>query len=145
MTARRALDFIRKHGLVLQSAHVAGVPVLVDFIAGSGVRGSWWGHPKGREIFKVLREVHDSHDVVALRLIKGKLTLAHRRAWPALVALAEELGRARLAAITEAHTPSGRHETTSTPFPEWVPKQVLVEARKMDLEEARSICAPALT
>jgi hypothetical protein len=143
-TTREALAFIRKHGLVLQSAHVADVPVLVDFIAGSKIRGSWWGHPKGRQIFKVLSEVRDSSNIVALRLIKGKLTLAHRRAWPALVALADEIGRSRLAAITEKHTPSGRHETTSTPFPKWVPKDVLAAARKVDLDKARSICAPAL-
>ena len=145
MTAREALAFIEKHGLVMQSAHVAGVPVLVDFIAGSSIRGSWWGHPMGHQIFKVLNEVHDSGDVVALRLIKGKLTLAHRRAWPALVALADELGRSRLATVSESHTPSGRHESTSIPFPEWVPRDVLAAARKVDPEEARSLCARALT
>src|SRR3954470_2738310 len=128
MTGRRALGFIRKHGLVLQSAHVEHVPVLVDFIAGSSIRGSWWGHPKGREIFKVLNQVYDSGEVVALRLIAGKLTLAHRRAWPALVALADELGRSRLAAVSESHTPSGRHEATSIPYPDWVPAQVLLDA-----------------
>ena len=99
----------------------------------------------GRQIFKVLSEVYDSRDVVALRLIEGKLTLAHRRTWPALVALAGELGRARLASVHQSHTPSGKHETTSIPFPEWVPKDVLAEARKIDLDKARSICAPALT
>jgi hypothetical protein len=60
------------------------------------------------------------------------------------VALAEELGRARLAAVSESHTPSGKHETTSVPFPDWVPRDVLAEAREVDLEEARSLCAPAL-
>jgi hypothetical protein len=92
----------------------------------------------------VLSDVHDSTDVVALRLIEGKLTLVHRRAWPALVALAGELGRARLAVIRESHTPSGKHVTTSVPFPEWVPEDVLAEARKIALDEARSLCAPAL-
>jgi hypothetical protein len=144
MTARRAIAFVRKHGLVLQQAHVREVPVLVDYIAGSTIRGSWWGHPKGQQIFRVLNEVHDSGDVVALRLIEGKLTLAHRTAWPALVALAGELGRARLAAVRESHTPSGRHETTSIPFPEWVPRDVLAEARTIDMKKARAICAAAL-
>src|SRR4051812_237421 len=141
MTARKALAFIRKHGLVMQSAHVRRVPVLVDFIAGSTIRGSWWGHAMGRQIFKVLSEVHDSGDVVALRLIEGKLTLAHRSAWAALVALAGELGRARLAAVRETHTGSGKHETTSIPFPEWVPKDVLAEARTIDRDKPRAICA----
>jgi hypothetical protein len=145
ITARKALAFVRKHGLVLQSAHVRAVPVLVDYIAGSTIRGSWWGHSMGKQIFEVLNDVHDSGDVVALRLIEGKLTLAHRSAWPALVALAGELGRARLAAVRESHTPSGKHETTSIPFPEWVPRDVLAQARTIDIDKARSICAAALT
>ena len=145
MTAGEALSFVRKHGLVLQSAHVPGVPTLVDAIAGEPIRGSWWGHPNGRQIFRVLNEVHDSGDIVALRLIKGKLTLAHRRVWPALAALADEIGRSRLAAVTEEHTPSGKHETTTTPFPKWVPKEVLAEADRLDKTEARSICAPTFT
>ena len=144
MTAKQALEFVRKHGLVLQSAHVPGVPVLVDAIAGTRIRGSWWGHPKGQEIFRVLGEVHDSPDVVALRLIKGKVTLAHRGVWPALVALAGEIGRSRLAAIEEEHTASGRHRTTITPFPKWVPEDVQAAARRVDVDEARSILRDAL-
>ena len=137
-----ALGFVRKHGLVLQSAHVGEVPVLVDFIAGERVRGSWWGHRKGQEIFRVLKEVLDSGEVVALRLIGGKLTIAHRRVWPALVALADEIGRSRLAAISEEHTASGKHRTVRVPFPKWVPREVM--AQGVDAEEARRICAAAL-
>lgn len=144
MTARRALAFVRQHGLVLQSAHADGVPTLVDFIAGGRIRGSWWGHPLGRQIFQVLGEVWDSGDVVALRLIAGKVTLAHRTVWPALVALADEIGRPRLAAVREEHTPSGKHRTISTPFPEWVPKEVLAAAKKLDAGEARKLVAAAL-
>lgn len=144
MKAREAVASVRKHGLVLESAHVAGVPTLVDAIAGEPIRGNWWGHPKGRQIFRVLNQVRDSDEIVALRLVNGKLTLAHRRVWPALAALAADIGRSRLAAITEEHTPSGRHETTVTPFPKWVPKDVLAEADRVDLDEARAICGPAL-
>ncbi len=141
MTAREALAFIRRHGIVMQSAHVPGVATLVDAIAGEPIRGSWWGHPKGRQIFRVLGEVHDSGAIAALRLIEGKLTLAHRRVWPALAALSGEIGRSRLAAVAERHTPSGKHETTTTPFPDWVPKEVLAEAEAIDPDDARSICA----
>ena len=143
-TAREALAFVRKHGFVLQAAHVAGIPVLVDFIAGTAIRGSWWGHAKGREIFAVLNEVHDSGEVVAIRLIQGKLTLAHRRVWGALVAVADEIGRSRLGAVREVHTRSGRHKTITTPFPEWVPREVQAAAARMDRDEARAICAAAL-
>jgi hypothetical protein len=78
---------------------------------------------------------------VALRLLNRKLTLLHRRIWPAVAALSGEIGRSRLAAITEEHTPSGKHETTVTPFPKWVPKEVLAEAGRIDPDQARAICA----
>src|SRR5204863_5023380 len=103
MTSRQVIAFVRRHGLVLQSAHVGGMPVLADFIAGERIRGSWWGHPKGQRIFELLNDLYDSGEIVALRLIEGKLTLAHRRVWPALAALAGEIGRSRLAAVTEEH------------------------------------------
>jgi hypothetical protein len=144
MTGRDAVGFIEKHGLVLQSAHVAGVPTLVEFIAAEKIKGSWWGHPKGKEIFRVLGEVYDSKDVVALRLVRGKLTLAHRRVWPALVALAGEIGEGRLAAVKEQHTATGKHVSVAVPFPKWVPRDVLAAGRRMDLAEARRLCAPAL-
>lgn len=144
MTGRDAVSFIEKHGLVLQSAHVAGIPSLVDFIAAEKIKGSWWGHPKGHEIFRVLGEVLDSKDVVALRLVKGKLTLAHRRVWPALVALAGEIGEGRLAAVKEEHTAAGKHVSVAVPFPKWVPRDVLAAARRMDLAAARRLCAPAI-
>jgi hypothetical protein len=37
------------------------------------------------------------------------------------VRVADRFTPEALAAITEAHTPSGAHRTTTTPFPEWVP------------------------
>jgi len=144
MTLREVLGFVREHGLVMQSARVAGVPALSEFIAGERIRGSWWGHRKGQEIFELLNGVYDSGEVVALRLIDGKLTLAHRRVWPALVALAGEIGRARLAAVGEEHTASGKHRTVRVPFPKWVPKEVLAAAKSVALAEARTICAPAM-
>jgi hypothetical protein len=143
-TAPEALAFVREHGLVLQSAHAGDTPVLVDFIAGERIRGSWWGHPLGRDIFRVLGAVYASSDVVALRLIAGKVTLAHRRAWPALVALSDQLGHARLAAIDERHTESGRHAVTRVPFPDWVPAEVIAAARHVDLDAARALCRAAL-
>jgi hypothetical protein len=88
--------------------------------------------------------VYASSDVVALRLIAGKVTLAHRRAWPALVALSDELGRARLAAIEERHTASGRHAVRRVPFPDWVPADALAAARQVDLDAARELCRAAL-
>src|SRR5262249_46225255 len=60
-----ALAFVARHGVVLQSARHARIPSLAEFIAGEAIRGSWWGHKKGREIFRALAAVHASGDVVA--------------------------------------------------------------------------------
>jgi hypothetical protein len=71
----------------------------------------------------VLVAVYDAPDLVATRLVDGKITLVHRRLWGALATLAEagRIARARLARVTEKHTASGRHETHDTPFPRWLP------------------------
>ena len=116
MTAREALAFIRKHGVVLESAR-GPVPSLAQVIAGEPVRGSWWSHPKSREIFAVTRAVRDSDDVLVCRLIDGKITFVHRRLWPALVRVADRLPSVRLSQLREVHTRSGRHVTTEVTVP----------------------------
>ena len=82
------LDWLRGQGVVLQSAR-GPVPSLAERIVGEPIRGSWWGHPSGDEIYRVLNRVRASPDVVATRLINGKVTLIHRRLWPALVRVAD--------------------------------------------------------
>jgi hypothetical protein len=116
--------FVEKHGVVLQSAHHAKIPSLANAIAGEKIRGSWWGHAKGQAIFRALVALYDSPDVVATRLVDGKLTLVHRRLWPALATLAYEgrLAKTRLTMVTQEHTPSGRHEKKEEPFPLWLPR-----------------------
>jgi hypothetical protein len=116
------LTWLREQGVVLQSAR-GPVPSLAELVAGGPIRGSWWGHPSGHEIYRVLNEVRASPDVVATRLIEGKVTLIHRRLWPALVRVADRFPADRLAAIDEVHTPSGAHHTIAIPFPDWVPAE----------------------
>src|SRR4051794_34593035 len=103
--------------MVLQSAR-GPVPNLAEHVAGERIRGSWWGHRSGHEIFAVLNRVAASPDVVATRLVNGKVTLIHRRVWPALVRVADGLPRERLAAVRQHHTASGAHRTTEIPFPD---------------------------
>jgi len=128
MTSRRALAFVRRHGVVLESAR-GPVPSLAAVTAGAPVRGNWWSHPKSHEIFAVTRAVRDSNDVLVCRLIDGKITFVHRRLWPALVRAAGRLPSARLAQLREVHATSGRHVTKEVPFPDWVPPSVHVAAR----------------
>ena len=87
-SAMDELEWLRGQGVVLQSAR-GPVPSLAERIVGEPIRGSWWGHPSGPEIYRVLNRVRASPDVVATRLINGKVTLIHRRLWPALVRVAD--------------------------------------------------------
>ncbi len=61
------------------------VPSLVSIVAGAPVPGSWWGHPAGQLIYRVGEVLESDSDVLVARLWAGKLTLIHRRLWPALV------------------------------------------------------------
>jgi len=135
MTSRQALAFIRKHGVVLEAAQ-GPVPSLVEVIAGEPVRGSWWSHPKSREIFAVTRAIRDSDDVLVCRLIRGKVTFVHRRLWPALVRAAGRLSSDQLSQVREVHTSLGRHVTKEVPFPDWVPSSVRSAARSLSDEAA---------
>jgi hypothetical protein len=134
-TVDDALDFVRRHGAVLVSARGAA-PNLVAAIVGAPVEGSWWAHPQGRRIFALVTAVSESEDVLVCRLFDGKLTLVHRRLWPALVRLARHLSPQRLARVRQKHTTSGRHVNHETPFPEWVPTPVVAAAEGLTEQEA---------
>jgi hypothetical protein len=56
------LEWVREQGIVLQSAR-GPVPNLAEYVAGEPIRGSWWGHASGHEIFAVLSRVLNSPDV----------------------------------------------------------------------------------
>jgi hypothetical protein len=135
LDAAATLAFIEAHGAVL----VAGkglAPRLVEAIVGGPIRGSWWAHSKSHEIFAVLSQVERSGDLLMCRLIDGKVTLVHRRLWPALVRLEYRFPRPRLAQIHQQHTASGKHVNRLVPFPEWVPESVRSEAAHMSEEAA---------
>ncbi len=135
MTPARALTFVERHGIVLQSAK-GPVPNLVDAIAGESVKGSWWGHPKSQEIFGVLEAVLDSDQVLPCRLVDGKVTFVHRRLWPALVRLSSHFRKSQLAREWSEHTASGAHRKRRVAFPKWVPGEVGAAARRLSEQQA---------
>ena len=143
MKAKQALAWVKKWGIAVESAR-ASVPSLAEVIAGGRLRGSWWAHPKGDQIFRLSRAIRRSPDVLVCRLMDGRITYVHRRMWPALVSLAERFPRQRLAALKEVHTPSGKHKLLVTPFPDWVPKEVPRIARQLTEKEAASQLAVLL-
>src|SRR6266852_7136451 len=123
MNAKQALAWVKECGIAVESAR-ASVPSLAQVIAGEPLRGSWWAHTKGNEIFLLSRAIRRSPDVLVCRLVDGKITYVHRRLWPALVSLAGRFSKQRLSALNEVHTPAGNHKLLVTPFPDWVPDEV---------------------
>jgi hypothetical protein len=138
MNARQAIAFIRRHGVVLESGH-GPLPSLAEAIAGAPIRGSWWGHARSRDIFRITRAVRDSKQVLVCRAFSGRITFVHRRLWPALVRLASKFPRGRLARITEVHMASGKHGLRREAFPQWVPAGVSKSAAKLTEGRARRI------
>ena len=135
LTPKQAIAFVRKHGVVLESA-AGPVPSLAETIVGEVVSGSWWAHPRSHEIFALTRAVRDADDILVCRLIDGKITYVHRQLWPALVRLAPRFPEERLAQVLEKHTASGRHVAIERSFPEWVPEEVAAEAESLSEQGA---------
>ena len=141
-TAGEALAFVERHGAVLLSARGAA-PSLAEWIAGEPIRGSWWAHARGHEIYALADAISESPDVLVCRLVAGKLTYLHRRLWPALVRAHARFARQRLARVVEQHTARGHHETRAEAYPRWVPAEVRGEAKALALEDALAQLAAA--
>jgi len=143
MTPKQALAFVKRHGAVLQSAR-GELPSLAEEIAGEPIRGSWWAHPKGGEIFAASEALGDSDDVLVCKLAGGKVTYVHRRLWPALVKLAARFKKDQLARVWNEHTASGAHRSRRQAFPAWVPDEVAREAKALSVAEAEKLLSPLL-
>ncbi len=135
MTPSQVASFVRKHGIVLESA-AGPVPSVAAAIAGESIRGSWWSHPRSHEIFELTQGIRNRDDILVCRLVNGKVTFVHRRLWPALVRVAKQFPKKQLAQVREVHTESGRHVAKELAFPKWVPTDVSAEARRLSKEEA---------
>jgi hypothetical protein len=144
LSVSQALEFVRAHGIVLVSAK-GSAPRLIDAILGEAIAGNWWAHPGANPIYNVLSEVTDSEDILVCRLLKGKVTLVHRRLWPALVRAAPNFEPSQLAQVREEHTSTGRHVTREVPFPAWVPPLVQKEAELLSEKDAFASLGPAVS
>lgn len=87
LAAVRAL--VRRGGVV----PMTGVGSLVDAIAGERVKGGWWGHARGKTIFRLLSALEDDDGVLAVKLVEGRVTFVDRALWPALARVAMDEGR----------------------------------------------------
>jgi hypothetical protein len=135
MTPDQALAFVRRRGVVLASGKSA-LPSIAECVAGGPIKGSWWAHSKGREIFRALQALESSTEILFCRLVEGKITLVHRRLWPALVRVAPLFATEQLTQIHQEHTARGHHVNKETAFPNWVPPDVMRQAQSLSEGEA---------
>ena len=84
--AHSVLSMLERSGLLLLSDYK--LPSLTSLVAGAPIKGSWWGHPKGTAIFQEAERLLDHPDVIAVKLVAGKVTFVHRLLWPHLLTLA---------------------------------------------------------
>ncbi len=141
MTARQALQLLRREGAMLQAARGA-LPTLTEAIVGERIRGSWWGHPQGKLIFSILSELQESAEVAVCKLVEGKTTLVHRRLWPALLAVAGARRNRGLDRVHQVHQPSGEHRNLIEPWPQWLPAAAREEAARLAPDEAATGLGP---
>jgi hypothetical protein len=66
----------------------------------------------------------------------------HRRLWPALARVAKRFPSAQIAQVHEEHTASGQHVTREVPFPQWVPPEVMDQAKGMSQQQALNALGP---
>ena len=137
------MGMLVEQGVLLESAR-GPIPNVAELVAGEPIKGSWWGHPAGHAIFAAINELADSPDVIRLRAVNGKITLVHRRLWPALTRLGARFPPARLVAVSEEHTDTGAHRKVETPFPDWVPADVMEIANALSEEEAMAMLPECL-
>lgn len=77
---------LERRGLLLESDPRR--PSVAGIVAGERIRGSWWGHTRSHEIYDLLQRLTGRPDVLVVKLVSGKVTLLHRRLWPAMLGVA---------------------------------------------------------
>ncbi len=135
MTTEEALAFVCEHGVVLASAQ-GPIPRLSEAVAGGPIQGGWWSHPAGRDIFRIISVLSTYPDVLVCRVVGGKVSLVHRRLWPALIRAAARFPVADLARTGQEHTARGHHVRHDLPFPQWADAESLALAETLSEAEA---------
>jgi len=136
------LDALSDAGLLLiQDKRIANV---VTLLTGESFSKSWWSHPKGRLIFAVVTDLSEHRDVLFSKLLNGKVTLVHRRLWPAFLAIAlanepwqtrglSSRGQQLLASLNESKEPING----SGPAVKELEVRLLSHARQVHTESGR--------
>jgi hypothetical protein len=120
----RILTALEDLGLLLEQDKTR--PNVVFLITGEALTTSWWSHPQAHLIFHTLAEIADHPDVLATKLVAGKVTFVHRDLWPALLAVALSREPWQLRSLSPAA------------------RRLLVESEKRDSVEASGPAAKEL-
>ncbi|MEX2151300.1 MAG: hypothetical protein WD793_13900 [Steroidobacteraceae bacterium] len=70
-TAPEALEFVRRHGVVLEAGR-GPVANLDEAIVAGPIPGSGWGHSKGKLIFRLTHDVRDEVEVMVCRVASAR-------------------------------------------------------------------------
>ena len=135
-------EALLRAGLLLQQDKTA--LNVVALVTGETLSGSWWSHPNARLIFAVLSELAEQPDVLFTKLLYGKVTLMHRKLWPALLTVASgdqpwqvrglsAPARRLLASVNESKAPV---HATGTAVKE-LERRILVHSEEVHSESGR--------
>jgi hypothetical protein len=94
------LAVLERDGLLLLSDPL--LPSLTSLVVGAPVGGSWWGHPRGNEIYHLLNELAEQPQVLMVKLVSAKVTFVHQRLWPAVVGVGQSRAAWQLDGLTPA-------------------------------------------
>jgi hypothetical protein len=128
-------EMLAHDGVLLESAR-GPIPNVAELVAGAPIRGSWWAHLQSRRIFAAINALADSPDVARMRLVNRRITLVHRRLWPALLRLEARLPADALVVVEEEHTATGAHRVRKVPLASWADAEIRVEAGALDEQAA---------
>jgi hypothetical protein len=95
--ARIEREFVRL-GLLLQ--HDSELPSFTALVAGGPIKGSWWGHPLGHDLYRLLGEFGRGSGLLSAKLVNGKITYVHPRLWQAFLKLARHDESVRMRALS---------------------------------------------
>ncbi len=93
-TQHDALELVRERQVVTE-VPTQGPTSLVAAVIGGVPRGSWREHAKGRLVYRLGRQLRASPEVLAVRLVEGKVAFVDRALWPEVYRVAMEPARRR--------------------------------------------------
>jgi hypothetical protein len=94
------LTVLERDGVLLVSDPL--LPSVTSLVVGASIGGSWWGHPRGNEIYHLVNQLAEHPHVLMVKLVSAKVTFVHRRLWPAVVGVGQSRADWQLDGLTQA-------------------------------------------